>query len=730
MKKNTKRSLGNTAVISKVIPLFLILLALPVTLFLVQGTQLFTQGASGLTGDVVVDFSSRQNSAHPISSHFAGMNGFSKIQGNTQITASLAPSHFDLMRVSVDMVGTFPSSGVQSWSQLDMLMNAIQSQNLQPILTIGYTPTWLQPNPNPCGTASSHVMPTSASAWGQLAAAVVAHMDQKFPTVHPLYELWNEPDGTTFMCVSSSDPNPDQTRLSQYKQIYGAAAPLMKQQAQRDGTTIQVGGPALAVPKARASLWFPALVSDPTIAPYLDFITYHDYQNGGAVGDTWPTFLAGTQNPTTGQAAIFEQISQYIRNGKQPNASQTPIYDDEYNTNTGLPNSARNDPTYAPLWNSLIIADLLNTVNDTTSPYGAAQQPIAGLAYFVSTQPPPGNEFCLFGTWNTAMDCTAGNTPYPQYYAYQLFTDPKFLDITNHAFVATSVSSQKPGVVATGFSTQTQDNIVLVNTSAIAYPALTVGFQNPGTVQNTTATVYTLNQANPQISSIQIPVVSSGNGYTTQVTLPAYATVAVSLPSSGSGTNMSPPPIATVTSMPVTTNGVTPSPTSLPSLTLNPTISITPTGKVIIFDTTVQNGFTDNTFGFSSKNPCDPLTFVISPCSYAITYNKDGAVEFRSARGGIDISSYKSFSFYINTGSLPVTSFSAVITTKRNNQDEKHEVQLTSSYILGVYPGGWLQIVIPLSQLDPNDKNAQFVEIRNFSNQSLPAIHLQNIVFQ
>ncbi len=707
----------------KVLPLLLIVLALPVTLLLVQSIQQYTQHASGITGDITADYSTRQNTSHPISSHFAGMNGFSKIQGNAQIYGYLSPSHFDLMRVSVDMVGTFPAAGQQNWAQLDSLMGAIQAQHVQPILTIGYTPTWLQPSSNPCGLASSHVLPTSVSAWGQLAAAVVAHMDTTFPAVHPLYELWNEPDGMTFLCVPPADPNPDQTRLSEYKQIYAAAAPLMKQQAQRDGTTIQIGGPALAVPKARAALWFPALVSDPAIAPYLDFITFHDYQNGGTQGDNWTTFLAGTQNATTGQAAIYEQIASYVRKGIQPNATRTPIYDDEYNTNTGLPNSARNDPTYAPLWNSLILVDLLNTIYDTASVYGAAQQPIAGVTYFVSTQPPPGNEFCLFGTWNSAMDCTAGNTPYPQYYAYQLFTDPKFLDITNTGFMATSVTSTKPGVLATAFATATKDSIVMVNTSATAYPSVTVGFQNPGTVQNSTATVFSLNQSNPMISSIQIPIVASGNGYTTQVILPAFSTVAVSLPASGSGTNISPTPIPTITPTITITQGITPSPTLLPS----PTIS--PTGNLIIFDTKVQNGFYESSFGFSSKNSCDPSTFIIASCSYAIAYNRDGAVEFRSARGGIDISSYKNLSFYINTGSLPITDFSAVITTKRNNLDERHEIQLSSSYLAGVYPGGWLKVIIPLAQLDPNDKNAQFVEIRNFSNQPLSTIHLQNLEF-
>src|SRR5258708_540051 len=220
-----------------ILPIFVIGIVILLTVFLTQKEQTLKQNAASGSGDITADYSTRQNTSHPISSHFAGMNGFSKIQGNAQIYSYLAPSHFDLMRVSVDMVGTFPAAGQQNWAQLDSLMGAIQAQHVQPILTIGYTPTWLQPSSNPCGLASSHVLPTSVSAWGQLAAAVVAHMDTTFPAVHPLYELWNEPDGMPFLCVTPADPTPHHTRLITYKHIYAAAAPLMKQQAQRYRTT-------------------------------------------------------------------------------------------------------------------------------------------------------------------------------------------------------------------------------------------------------------------------------------------------------------------------------------------------------------------------------------------------------------------------------------------------------------------------------------------------------------
>jgi hypothetical protein len=254
---------------------------------------------------ITVDFSSRQNHAHPIGNSLLGVNGFSKIKNTPQLLNYLSSSHIKMARISVDMPGTFPTAASvnpqqQNWAVLDASMTAIQAQGLQPILTIEFSPSWLQPQQNACpGLDPSHVYPTSTSEWGTLAAQVVAHMDTKFPGVHPYYEIWNEPDGISFLCVPASDPNPDQTRITEYKAIYAAAALRMKQQAQKDHMLIQVGGPALAVPRLHASIWLPALVNDPTVAPYIDFISYHNYFRIRHA-DTWGNMLSLMQDPTAG----------------------------------------------------------------------------------------------------------------------------------------------------------------------------------------------------------------------------------------------------------------------------------------------------------------------------------------------------------------------------------------------------------------------------------------------
>ncbi len=491
---------------------------------------------------IAADFSFRANTGHPIASNLVGLNGLNKISTNSQLLNYLGPSHINLVRVGVDMPTTFPTAASispqqQNWAPFDRLMAIIQAQGLQPILLISYSPSWLQPRNNPCTGASSHTYPTyiqngtdiGPTEWGILAAQVVAHMDQKFPNVHPDYEIWNEPDGTTFLCVAASDPNPDQTRLTEYKAIYAAAAPRMKQQAQQDHMLIRVGGPALAVPRTRAATWLPALLNDPSTAPYIDFVSYH-YYHAGQPGDTWDSLLTQTQDPINGVAGVFEHVASIVRNGKQPDAQSTPIIIDEYNTNTHLPDCCRNDRTFASLWNALFVADLLNTVNATGSPYGPAQAPVGGLAYFAATEPPPGNEFCLFGIWDGAMDCAANGfiQPYPQYYAYQLLSDPHFLDITNHGFITAQPLVKAAGLVVSSFYTNTKDDVLIVNVSGTAYSALTLGFKNPGIVHSD-AFVYTLNSANPQIATRALSLSAVIGGYVATISVPAYSTVAISL---------------------------------------------------------------------------------------------------------------------------------------------------------------------------------------------------------
>lgn len=298
---------------------------------------------------ITADFGMRDQSGHPIPAQMFGLAGYGYIGIADQIASYLPPAGLETIRTGsasgVNLSVIFPNSASvtdasqQNWAAFDRLLTTLSKQNLHAILLLSYSPSWLQPqnqNPpanNPCltnqkPTDPSYVKPTyivdgtdsGMSLWASLAAAIVAHVDSNFPTVQPMYEIWNEPDTAAYLCVpdSLSTQQQDTLRLSEYKTIYAAAAQQMKQQAQTDGTTIQIGGPTLASVNKEASIWLPSFLSDPTTAPYVDFVTYHQYILGKST-DSWnqtkPSLLGATQNSTSGVAATFEKISAYVRAG-------------------------------------------------------------------------------------------------------------------------------------------------------------------------------------------------------------------------------------------------------------------------------------------------------------------------------------------------------------------------------------------------------------------------------
>src|SRR5260370_15276725 len=111
---------------------------------------------------ITVDFSSRQNHAHPLGNSLSVVNGFSKIKNTPHLLNYLSTSNTKIARISVDMLGTFPTPQQQNWAVFDASMTVIQAQGLQPILAIEFAPSWLQPQPNACpGLDPPHCFPTT-----------------------------------------------------------------------------------------------------------------------------------------------------------------------------------------------------------------------------------------------------------------------------------------------------------------------------------------------------------------------------------------------------------------------------------------------------------------------------------------------------------------------------------------------------------------------------------------
>jgi len=311
----------------------------------------------------------------------------------------------------------------------------------------------------------------------------------------------------------------------------------MKTQNQQDikvnanVTPIRVGG------AATAGVGFTTLLTDPSTAPYVDFYSYHLYVGSSTTikdGMTWdgaggtPSLYSMTLNSTSGYQARFLQAYSAVKSAKTPLGAKTPIYFDEYNDDWAFdPECCRNSPTYSPLFNSMVIAQIFNSVY-----HGAATVP-SRMIYFAAAQP----TFCILGVLDAAMDCTKAATgaqaqPYPQWYTYGLMFAPSYLDLQDGGHMASSVtlssSASSNGLIATAFYTAAADSVLIINPTASSYSGITLQINNPG-LSSPTSTLYTINAVNPHVSAWPATTISASGGTQATFDLPAYSVLAISL---------------------------------------------------------------------------------------------------------------------------------------------------------------------------------------------------------
>lgn len=489
----------------------------------VQGTetQANKSDSAVVTVDsgIVVDFDNRSGHQHGLAAGILGINHVDWLQDSAdeQLVASAG---FNLSRTYANLQEVFAVKGHPNWQKLDPHLSKLRAAGFHVLLQISYTPDWLQPRLNSCEADRTKAAPTDAQAWAQLAATIVAHMDSRFPGLVTDYEIWNEPD-TGGMCTKAD-------RLETYLKLYAAAAPLMKRRAADDGVTIRVGGPATAELNED---WFHALLTNPSTAPYVDFVSYHNYVGGSKDLDaTWDSHTSGTplyqltQDKSNGPAAVYVQAEKLVAAGKQPLGPSTPVYVDEFNTNWVFDKDCcRNDPTYAPVWNALYVSDMLDTVY-----YGAQRAPAQLTYYSANTHP----YFCVVGDWNDRMDCDLSPNrspePYPQYYAYQLMASADYLDMNSGGFLANSVAplARGEGIAVSAFYTKKQNSILIVNpTGRASTESVTV--QNSG-YPSATATLFRVDSGK-SISRSSLDITLSGATMTVSVSVPAYSVLGIAI---------------------------------------------------------------------------------------------------------------------------------------------------------------------------------------------------------
>ena len=459
---------------------------------------------------VSADFGNRSGTTPVVPSGMFGIGGIGSTLSDLGTISRLTTVGLNETRFWISLSQIYRKKN-PNFRSLDKALSTMKSAGLHPIGVIFGAP------PYPGSAACSP--PTDIAQWGQMAASVVAYADQKYPGVLQDYEIWNEPELAGSLCISD-----DTARLNTYVSMFAAAASAMHAQATADGAIIHTGGPVISQ-IVKAPVWIPALLNNDSTAPYVDFVSFHLYVTGQAnidAGMTWSDLYSITQSSTRGLAHAYKLIEPLVREGHQPNPLSTPIYVTEYNDNWVFSQDCcRSNPTYSPLWNSLGITDFLNVV------YSGASTVPSRLVYFNIA----GNHFCMMGEWNADMDCSPSvKEPYPQFFAYVLFASPDYLDLQagGHMAVSVSPASTTTGLGATAFYTDTADSVVIINPTPTTYSAVNISLKNPG-FTSAAGETYLLNSSHARISSQTVSLNPIAGGYSAEVEVPAYSTVALSI---------------------------------------------------------------------------------------------------------------------------------------------------------------------------------------------------------
>jgi hypothetical protein len=466
---------------------------------------------------ITADFANRANNTAPVPAHMFGYGRGESIQAQDRELLTQAGVTETRMSAQISLVY---ATQTPDWTKIDPMISAVKATGQQVILQLNQSPSWLQPATGSC-SGNVFAAPTNNNQWAQIAASYVSHMDSAFPGLVQDYEIWNEPNATG-LCTSAD-------HMATYMAMYAIVAPLMKAQAAQDGQTIRVGGPVLS---GYSQIWLSTFLTNPGTAPYVDFVSYHQYFFGSTqLQAQWDTYTGdlslyeSTQDPSNGAFGNYNRVLGQVALGNQPGGAQTPIYVTEFNTNWAFyQDCCRNDPTYAPLWNTLYATDMLNSIYN-----GSTRMP-AKLIYFAGSAYP---WFCMIGVPNANSDClySVGATPapYPQYYAFQLLASPAYLGLQGGGYMAKSLSTPTGGggLATTAFYTPTQDAIVITNPTSTAYAQITVTFANPG-FSNSQGTLYTIVNG-AQINSTPISFATQGTSLTTTISVPPYSVQAVSL---------------------------------------------------------------------------------------------------------------------------------------------------------------------------------------------------------
>src|SRR5438067_13293550 len=163
-------------------PIFILLIALGSSLMITEGAA-----------QVIVDFGSRTSTAaKPIPPRLiSAYLAHPPFVGSTQIS-QLQQAGYGEIRTDATLESIFASGSTPNWSYIDSTIGRLKSAGIKTMIVMGYTPAWLQPNPNLCpadGYGPNRAAPTDIPRWSQLTAQFVNHVDRTFPGFVTDYEI-------------------------------------------------------------------------------------------------------------------------------------------------------------------------------------------------------------------------------------------------------------------------------------------------------------------------------------------------------------------------------------------------------------------------------------------------------------------------------------------------------------------------------------------------------------
>jgi hypothetical protein len=203
------------------------------------------------------------------------------------------------------------------------------------------------------------------------------------------------------------------------------------------------------------------------------------------------------------------------------------------------------------------------------------------------------------------------------------------------------------------------------------------------------------------------------------------ATPSPSQTPAASGTSTPPPATPTASR---TSTAPTRTATAAPTRTSTPTSQVGAaggSGNLTMYQNSVAPGFNVNAFGYVSQNDCDPSTYISAPCSYAITYTGWGGLSFAPSSGSINPATYGSLDYDVNTNGQPIGDLSILLVDPSGAWI--NEVRLKNAFVKQSLSGGWVHVSVPLTTLDQRGTPIGAIQLKNYLNRRLKAIHYDDV---